>query len=967
MHALERRHRTAPNSTLGDPLSIVPRFRHRHVLHRATAIAIFVVVILAGVGLLAWSAGLDRGYASVSPVRSNPASAYPNPVSAAGAPSGFGLTSPSALQARAPIHIDGNNSFTAANGVRSGSGIQADPYVISNWLIDMTNFPNTTAGLWIQHSTRYVTVSNVEIMNLKGPGNFFGILLGTNVYPPVTTDWAENITVTHVLLKAVDHGYGIESSYYTRNNNISLSAIYMNATQMDWVYGITAQGGSQNIVIWGNYVDARNAQTGPPYTIRTVGIQSGDGCIVYLNASNPYPCATVTVAYNTVTNATAEAFVSDGTTHASFFNNLGYQNYPGRRVLSTSPSRGILVESRSNYTKVHDNVFYQYDNAIEVGAWGGWYWNNTVHDSGWGVIVDSNGSFGNVAFTDFNVIWNTASYNNANGNFKIPSNQYTVLLNLGAGVTPTTFPLQYINQGGQTIDEIRYVWNGADFSLSYSLAAWGYMDAVTVFDYQTSTFSQSLQASWTGSNLALSVSRFSPNDVAYNLSSSTTATFSGSQFTPASDYQIYQAGTVLSTQTSNVAGDLSFAMPTPVSSAYEIRYGNSLPAPSVSISLPTNGTWVTTASLQVRWSVNDSAAGVKSVTLAVDGGTPTDVTSLASYTLANLADGQHVVTVTATDDLGLSATASGGFSVDTHPPQISIEGPTDNATVNTANLLVSWNVTDAISGVSQVMFQLDGGPSIHVQGDNYLVGGLANGSHTVIVSAVDNAGLSDTNVVHFSVEATNPANGAGEASPPGVATIAYMPEQSSVDITFTQPMNHTSVEGALVVYPDVTYRVEWVSDTQVRLLLNGTLADGEVYQVTLTPAATTATGRTFQYPFLFQFVVGSASGVAGAAAANWIPIALIVAAVLIVNWATAGLLVAHYRKSANQVRSALQRVTKRYRGSLVIVYKRLARTPSTRGASGSRAPSKARVKNLAAGSTRPELKSVKAPFSFNRK
>src|SRR3989449_7061702 len=47
------------------------------------------------------------------------------------------LGPPASSNSHAPIFIDGNSGFTHANGVRSGSGTASDPYVISNWDIDL--------------------------------------------------------------------------------------------------------------------------------------------------------------------------------------------------------------------------------------------------------------------------------------------------------------------------------------------------------------------------------------------------------------------------------------------------------------------------------------------------------------------------------------------------------------------------------------------------------------------------------------------------------------------------------------------------------------------------------------------------------------------------------------------------------------------------------------------------------------
>jgi hypothetical protein len=896
---------------------------------------VFLVILLAFAAQVLVGSG---GWGRLSP----PTAGTPGEIPAihlvsmnAGAPPGYGLTNRNALQAHAPIHIDGNTSFTAANGVRSGSGTKADPYIISDWLIDMTNFPNASAGVWIQHASKYTIVRNIEIKNINGVGNFFGILLGTSFYPPVSTDWAENITVTHVLVHNMSLGYGIESAYYTKNNNISFSAVYMNITSRDWQYGITCQGGSQNCVIWGNYVDARvaNAQA----SLRTVGIQSGDGCLVDWGIGFVLPCATVTVAYNTVSNATSEGFVSDGTTHSSFFNNLAYQNYPGRKQI-TGTSRGIMVESRSNYTSVHDNVFYNYNNGIEVGAWGGWYWNNAVHDNDWGIVVDANNSFLNVGFAIFNTIWNTAYYNNANGNFNIPAGQYTVLLDGQPGVTPTNFPFQFVNQGAQTISGAGYLWAGKDVTAWYDLTAWGYMKAVTIYDHQVSSLSQNLSGSWSGSKLGLTVSRFTASDIVYTITSATGAGFRGSGLTEAAYYQVYRTGNLLSTVPTTMAGGLSFVMPAPASGSYEVRFSSTVPLPTVSISAPVNGAYVTSSSLPLSWSLTDPGPGLQSVLLSVDGGAAVNVTGQGSYTLGGLADGRHVVTITATDLTGLNGNASVVVVVDTHPPVLNILTPVNRATLTATSILLTWSATDATSGINHLDVSLDNGPAVAATGSNYSFGGLALGTHQVSVTAVDNAGLSTTSTITFNISTTSPNPPGNATQPPGNATnsttpsttpavmsVAYLPNASAVDIVFTQPMNQTSVNKSIAVSPGIDYSLQWVNESHVRVVLHSSLSTGSMYQVVLQPSAKTTSGTNLQHPFAFQFLAPVSGSPATAVATTWLPFFIIVIALLlVVNWATAGYLIVHYRQNAKRVKSTLNRFTKRYAGSMIVVYKKLA-------------------------------------------
>jgi len=68
-----------------------------------------------------------------------------------------------------PIYIDGDNSFTPANGATSGSGTENDPYVIEGWDISAKN----DHGIWINNTTAYFIIRNCYVHG--GKENYLGI------------------------------------------------------------------------------------------------------------------------------------------------------------------------------------------------------------------------------------------------------------------------------------------------------------------------------------------------------------------------------------------------------------------------------------------------------------------------------------------------------------------------------------------------------------------------------------------------------------------------------------------------------------------------------------------------------------------------------------------------------------------------------------------------------------------------
>src|SRR5207249_9824550 len=66
---------------------------------------------------------------------------------------------PAMLTQHAPILIEGDNKFTAPNGVTAGTGGAADPYVIQGWLIDATS----SNGITIRQTRAHLVIRNLTI------------------------------------------------------------------------------------------------------------------------------------------------------------------------------------------------------------------------------------------------------------------------------------------------------------------------------------------------------------------------------------------------------------------------------------------------------------------------------------------------------------------------------------------------------------------------------------------------------------------------------------------------------------------------------------------------------------------------------------------------------------------------------------------------------------------------------------
>ena len=104
------------------------------------------------------------------------------------------------------------------------------------------------------------------------------------------------------------------------------------------------------------------------------------------------------------------------------------------------------------------------------------------------------------------------------------------------------------------------------------------------------------------------------------------------------------------------------------------------------------------------------------------------------------------------------AVSDASTTVDTTPPTISIISPTDNAWMRASAVNVTWQGSDALSGMDRYEVRLDGGPLAPVGlATSREFTGLADGPHAIDVIAFDRAGNSRAANVSVRVDVTPPA------------------------------------------------------------------------------------------------------------------------------------------------------------------------------------------------------------------
>src|SRR6267143_1267775 len=496
-------------------------------------------------------------------------------------PPGYGPTDPSRMVAHGPIHIASNADFTAANGVRSGTGTQLDPYIISDWLIDGNSYPTTAHFLWIEKTNMWVTVENVKITNLAGTGHWDGIQIGAQWWATVSTS---HVTVRHVWVDA-KHAYGIEVRPGSSDVHIEANYVQLDAN-IDWNYGIVMMNTTHDVTVYGNYVNAYTSGT-----FKTIGIHLSD-----MYTGEATRSTGLIAERNTVVNATGGGIVAESSFGTIVRGNLVYMDYPGPKSVAPDYPRGIETEWSADRAVVTENVVHTFHWGIQVAADHGLFHSNTIYDT---------------------TYWNVAT-----SAFCLPAVFRGVAVDLGPAVRSTDLRSVTLATTLGTPTLIDYTWTNKRLALSVTVGG------SVLFDTVDTAESLNLHAAFTGTVAGVALTTFLPGNLGFSLQSSADVVFLGSGFTPDATFNLTRSnpgGTtkILSAQSTPI-GALGFTIPASVPSTYSLAPGSNLDSlpPVTTCSLAgTGGTnsWYT-STVSVTLAATDDSSGVQLVHYRVDGG-----------------------------------------------------------------------------------------------------------------------------------------------------------------------------------------------------------------------------------------------------------------------------------------------------------------------------------------------------------
>lgn len=132
---------------------------------------------------------------------------------------------------REPIHINGDEQFTSANGVSSGAGTETSPYIIENWNIS----GGGAHGIWIENTRAYFVIKDCQIHSTTGYERygiyFYNVTNGTitncnisgNSYRGISFYKSSYDNISSCVVSSNGIGVYLDSSSYcdVLSNNVS--------------------------------------------------------------------------------------------------------------------------------------------------------------------------------------------------------------------------------------------------------------------------------------------------------------------------------------------------------------------------------------------------------------------------------------------------------------------------------------------------------------------------------------------------------------------------------------------------------------------------------------------------------------------------------------------------------------------------------------------------------------------------
>lgn len=215
--------------------------------------------------------------------------------------------------------------------------------------------------------------------------------------------------------------------------------------------------------------------------------------------------------------------------------------------------------------------------------------------------------------------------------------------------------------------------------------------------------------------------------------------------------------------------------------------------PKITLVSPSKGAYVTNNKQPITFKVVDEASGsgvkLSTVRLKIDSTTYTaSSTGMKSTGITNgyqfvftpqstLKDGNHTITITASDNDGNAAsTVTSTFTIDTVPPTLTISSPAAGLITNKSALTVTGKTNDVTSSPITLTMTLNGtslgSVAVETDGSFSKAVTLAEGTNSIVVTSKDGSGQTTSITLSVKLDTTVPVLKGITLTPNPVSTSA---------------------------------------------------------------------------------------------------------------------------------------------------------------------------------------------------
>jgi len=186
------------------------------------------------------------------------------------------------------------------------------------------------------------------------------------------------------------------------------------------------------------------------------------------------------------------------------------------------------------------------------------------------------------------------------------------------------------------------------------------------------------------------------------------------------------------------------------------KFNVDISKPDINITSPSKYGLVSSNLVNLTWDGYDQFSGIDSYKIKIDDKKWYDIGDEEFYEDV-LLDGNHTVKVKAIDKMGYASSDEVNFMVDNSSPTLNIKYPKNNKILKKKNISIRWTGNDTLSSITHYELKIDENDWYDVGLNTSELVQLDEGSHTIKVKAVDEAGNHIIKSSNYTIDVTKPS------------------------------------------------------------------------------------------------------------------------------------------------------------------------------------------------------------------